>query len=554
MADGIGSGRRHAAPAARALRLALVALAPLAAGEVRRYGVFEADFTAGRDPADPLAQEVVVEFRGPEGAVERVPAFWDGGRHWKVRFSPERAGLWKYTVRAPELADPGLHNQSGAFRAVAAGGPHELARRGPPRLAPDRRYFVHADGRPWFWLGDTAWNGALLSTDEEWAEYLKDRAGKGFTVVQIVMTQWRAGRRDELGQTAFSGADRIQVHPAFFQRMDRKVRAVNDHGLVAACVLLWALSSKEGESPGEALPEHQAILLARYMTARYGAYGVLWVLGGDGDYRGPKAERWKAIGRAVFPEGRSRRPVTLHPRGMQNPWPDLKDEPWLDFLMFQSGHGNNARKWEWNATQGCAAGWKLEPPRPVIDGEINYEGHADYRTRQPIREAQVRRAAYYSLLAGPPAGVTYGAHGIWAWARRPETPLDHPNSGLAEPWRQCLDYPGARQMKVLREIFESLAWWRLRPDRTLLAEDPRDPEFQSYPMPARSQTGEFALIYLPGNPSVKLNLSGFRGSVRAVWMDPRTGGRRPAGRFKPAPAVELKTPGEGDWLLLLTLR
>ncbi|MGB9605688.1 MAG: DUF4038 domain-containing protein, partial [Bryobacteraceae bacterium] len=409
-------------------------------------------------------------------------------------------------------------------------------------------------GKPWFWLGDTAWNGALLSTDEEWDRYLRDRVAKGFTLVQLVLTQWRAGRSDERGQVGFTGTDRIQINPAFFQRMDGRIRAVNDHGLVAACVLLWALTSKDRESPGEVLPEHQAIVLARYMVGRYNAFAVVWLLGGDGDYRAEKAERWKTIGRAVFPNGFPRRPVTLHPRGMQDPWPGLADEPWLDFLMYQSGHGNNAKKWEWNATQGCAVGWKLKPPRPVIDGEINYEGHLDYHTGQPIADAQVRRAAYYSLLAAPPAGVTYGAHGIWPWTRKAETPLDHPRSGMARPWQECLDYPGAHQMQVLRRIFDSLEWWKLRPDRSLLAEDPRDPEFRSYIMPARSETGEFALIYLPGNPEVKLNLNRFRRAVEAVWLDPRTGERRSGRHLQPAAELTLKPPTEGDWLLLLRER
>lgn len=554
MADGHDPRGRHATTAPGALILALLLAAACGAAEVRQYGVFEASFTASRDYADPLEIELLVEFTGPGGAREIVPGFWDGGRTWRVRFSPERTGLWRYRTRTPDGADPGLHGHSGAFRVVAAGGPTELARRGAPRVSANRRYFVHADGKPWFWLGDTAWNGALLSTEEEWTRYLKDRAAKGFSLIQLVLTQWRAGRADELGQVAFTGTDRIEVNPAFFQRMDRKIRAVNDHGLVAGCVLLWALTSKDRESPGEVLPEHQAIVLARYMVARYGAFAVVWLLGGDGDYRGEKAERWRVIGRAVFPEGRARRPVTLHPRGMQDPWRDLKDEPWLDFLMYQSGHGNNPKKWEWNATQGCATGWKLEPARPVVDGEINYEGHLDYHTQKPIGDAQVRRAAYFSLLAAPPAGVTYGAHGIWPWTRKPEVPLDHPRSGVAQPWHACLDYPGARQMQALRRIFDSLAWWKLRPDRTLLAEDPRDPEFTRYIMPARSETGEFALIYLPGNPEVKLNLTGFRRGAEAVWLDPRTGQRNPAGRLKPLPLVTLNTPAQGDWLLLLTAR
>jgi len=559
MADGPGSRRRHPASKARPLAAALgaslfFALLPAAGADAFRYGLVELGFSSSRDYPNPLIPEVRVEFAGPNGRREEVLAFWDGGRSWKVRFSPEAAGRWSYRVVAPDPADRGLHNRNGRFRVGEYKGSNQLYRRGAPRLAPDRRYFVHADGEPWFWLADTAWNGALLSTRAEWEKYLADRAARKFSVIQFVTTQWRAGHEDELGQVAFTGTEEVRVNPAFYRRMDERVRAVNGHGLVAAPVLLWALTSKDRESPGEVLPADQAALLARYMVARYGACAVLWLLGGDGDYRAAKAERWKTIGRAVFPAGRGRRPVTMHPRGMQFPWPEYKDEPWLDFFMHQSGHGNDARKWEWNATQGNAVAWKLEPPRPVIDGEINYEAHLDYQTRQPISDAQVRRAAYYSLLAAPPAGVTYGAHGIWPWLRKPEVPLDHPRSGVAPPWFDCLDLPGARQMRVLREVFDSVEWWKLRPDRSLLAEDPADPEFRACLMPARSTSGDFALIYLPGNPSLKLNLSGFARAMTGAWIDPRTGDRRPAGEWTLQAALELKTPGAGDWLLLVQAR
>jgi len=513
--------------------------------EVFRHGRFEVTLTSVKDYTNPLTEEIKVEFTGPGGRREEVLAFWDGGRNWRVRFSPEQTGAWRYKVVPADPSDAGL-SRGGGFQVTPYRGKNELCQRGAPRLAANRRHFALADGTPWFWLADTAWNGALLSTREEWEKYLADRAAKGFSAIQFVMTQWRAGRQDEAGRVAFTGLDRVAVVPEFFQRMDERLAAINDHGLAAAPVLLWALTSKDKESPGEVLPEDQAALLARYMVARYDAYHVLWLLGGDGDYRGEKAERWKKIGQMVFPAGRRHRPVTLHPRGTQDPWPGLKDEPWLDFFMYQSGHGSDAKKWRWNATQGMAVGWKMEPARPVIDGEINYEAHVDYHSKRPIGEAQVRRAAYYSLLAGPPAGVTYGAHGIWPWIRKPEVPLDHPRSGVAPPWRECLELPGARHMKVLRDVFESVAWWKLRPDRALLAEDPEDSEFRNYVMPARAEDGTFALLYLPANPAVKLNLGALRGKPAAVWIDPRTGERRATPL-----AAQMQPPGEGDWLLLI---
>jgi len=58
-----------------------------------------------------------------------------------------------------------------------------------------------------------------------------------------------------------------------------------------------------------------------------------------------------------------------------------------------------------------------------------------------ITDADVRRAVYYSVLGAPPAGVTYGAHGIWYWSRKAEVPLDHSGTGVALPWYECLVTP-----------------------------------------------------------------------------------------------------------------
>ncbi|MBK5293105.1 MAG: DUF4038 domain-containing protein [Acidobacteriia bacterium] len=529
--------------------LILASLLVLPAGaDVFRHGRFEQSFTSSRNYTDPLAVQLTVEFKSQSGLEQTVPAFWAGGRTWTVRVSPEQSGRWSYRSTS---SDPGMDGKSGDFQVRNYTGSNPLYRRGAPRVIPGNRYFTHADGTPWFWLACTGWNSALRSTDTEWKQYLADRAAKRFTAIQFVIhAPWRAGREDENGQVTFTVTDGLRINPAFFDRMDRKMDQLNDAGLAGVPVLLWALTSKDKESPGATLSDVDAARLAGYMVARYSAHHVLWLLAGDGNYAGPNAERWRKIGRAVFPQGQFRRPVSLHPGGRQNPWPDLKDEPWLDFLTFQTGHGSNQEKWKWNATAGTALGYNLLPPRPSIDAEINYEGHLSYHHKTEINADAVRLAAYYSLLNGTPAGLTYGAHGIWWWGRKPEAPLDHANTGIALPWQQYLNYPGAQHMKILRDIFDTFSWWTLQPDRTLLAAEPATPDYVSYPMPAWSPAEKFALLYLHGGAPAVLNLSRFGPNSKASWIDPRTGARSPA-QFGSSANVEMRTPGQGDWLLFI---
>ena len=73
--------------------------------------------------------------------------------------------------------------------------------------------------------------------------------------------------------------------------------------------------SSPAVNPGVSLPEDQAIRLAQYMVARWQGHDVLWILPGDGDYRGEKAEKWKRVGRAIYGHA-PHAPVVLHPGGM----------------------------------------------------------------------------------------------------------------------------------------------------------------------------------------------------------------------------------------------
>ncbi len=353
---------------------------------------------------------------------------------------------------------------------------------------------------------------------------------------------------DENGRKAFQLQDgRLSVDPAFFARMDRRVASIRQKGLVPVPVMLWALSSKGDESPGIILSVEQAVQLAGYLNARYAAYGSLWMLGGDGEYRNENAQRWKEIGRGVF-SGVTHRPVTLHPRGMQNPWPGLKDEPWLDFLTCQTGHGQDPNKWKWHLEEMPKAA-SLVPPRPFIDAEPNYEGHLSYRNQSLITDYYVRRASYTSLLIAPTAGITYGAHGIWPWLRKREVPLNHTGSGEGDPVSVCLKYPGAAQMKVLRGVFDRLDWWTLRPAPGIVRDNAVDPEFSNAVAAARTADGRQALVYMPKGGNLKLDLSGWAGSVSGVWIDPRSGATSAAGGLQPVSQAATAAPGTGDWVL-----
>ena len=337
------------------------------------------------------------------------------------------------------------------------------------------------------------------------------------------------------------------MNPRFFQRLDERINAVNSHGLLAAIVLTWGLRP---EDSGNALPEAEVIRLIRYLESRYGANHVVWIMTGDNAYEGASGERWKRIGRAAFGDGRPHAPVTTHPIGMNWPWEGFRNEKWLDFIIYQSGHGDDANSLRWIHSGPPSEHWQDSPSRPFINLEPPYEGHLGYQSGKPHSDYATRRAIYWSLLNAPTAGVTYGAHGVWSWhTAAGQPPTDHASTGIAKTWREALSFPGSTQMKYLEEFFTSIAWWTLLPDPNLLDEQPAGDDPASHVSASRSATGDLAVIYLPAGGRVKLKEGALKDGLKAEWFDPRTGKRT---AIEGSPTGPLLAPDQQDWVLLLS--
>ncbi len=514
---------------------------------VEVWNRFELRVTASGEYANPV-QDVSVDadFVSPSGRTETVQGFWDGGRLWKVRFSPDVPGRWSFRTRCSRIEDAGLNGAAGEFECLPYRGPNGLYAHGSLRRSTNGWYLIQADGTPFFWLGDTAWNGPLLSSPGDWEKYLRDRESKGFNAVQFVTTQWIAAVGDADGRTAYRGQEPISVDPAFYQRLDARIDAINEHGMIAAPVMIWD-TGPAGLSPGVTLPDDQLVVLARYLLARYGAHQVLWILAGDGDYRGRSAERWKQIGRAVF-GAHPRSPVTMHPAGLQWVWKEFAGEPWFGLNGYQSSHGGTADTFRWLCDGPPARDWQLHPPLPSINLEPNYEGHHAFGTSGVFDAHSVRRAAYWSVLAAPPAGVSYGAHGVWSWESSPATPLHHSGTGIARPWFEAIHFPGSAEMKHLRDIFASLPWWTLRPAPELLVEQPGSREPERFVSASLADDGSWALLYTPEGGPLRVHMDLLPKADKARWYNPRTGEWstvRPAWRDSGA----FQTPDEQDWAL-----
>jgi len=516
--------------------------------DAMKWHKLELVFTSSVSYQNPV-QDVAsfeVTFTSPSGIQKTINGFWDGGDTWKARFMPFETGKWTYETTCSDKKNTGLDKQNGSFVCKPNTDQKDIYSHGPVINPPGTYYLTHSDGTPFFWLACTAWNGALKSTDSEWDHYLQQRTSNNYSAIQLVTTEFRGCDKNAEGLTAVQGCGKISVNPEFFRRIDKKIDKVNEYGLVAAPVILWALPVAAGKelSPGYYLPDDQAILLAKYIVARYGGNHVVWILGGDGFYTGSFEQRWKTIGRDVF-DGKQQGIVTLHPSGTSWIGEAYKDEPWLDIIGYQSSHSNSEGTVNWITKGPVSKMWSHLPARPIINLEPNYE-----QIFFKITDRDVRNASYWSIFAAPVAGVTYGANGIWPWLRAGEKIINHEDAAGTSTWDVSINFPGSIQMGYLAQFIKRFAWWNFYPAQELLVNQPGDKVYNHFVSVTKTTDNKTILAYIPVKSTIMLRKPAGR-NYTVRWFDPVKNTYSDGTGSDDGMVLTVTSPGDGDMLLIL---
>ncbi len=422
------------------------------------------------------------------------------------------------------------------------------------------------DGRPFFYLGDTAWELIHRTTREECSYYLRTRAHQGFTAIQTVALAEFNGIKEPsaLGLKPFIDDDPKRPNEAYFNRIVEIVDEAASQGLYVALLPTWGdkLTAPWGEGPRIFRLDNlgDARGYARYLGQKLkDRTNVIWVLGGD---RPPlvkagtsPGEDWRPIWREIaagLAEGIERTPVIFyHPAGgLESSSLYLHKEPWLSVNGMQSGHGSghDVPVWDW-----IARDYALAPTKPTMDLEPNYEDHPynPWPTWDPsngyFRDHDVRKQLYRSVLAGG-AGVTYGHHAVWGFVGTRYEVINHAD----RDWVDALNRPAARQVGNLRSLVESRPYFSRIPDQSLIVGDAGSGGMHL--QGARDREGSYAFVYFPTNDlSAGIDLTKLRSKrVRAWWYDPRAGFGKLIGIIEGGQEREFRSPPYGpDWVLVL---
>ncbi len=195
--------------------------------------VGEWSFHAERTYDEPFADvHLDAHLTAPSGRTAIMPAFWDGGSIWRVRFNPDEVGTWQLRTIA-RVRDHGLEREL-TFEVVT----HES--RGFVKATPATGWgFSFENGDPIFILGDTVYHlFGMAHVGIEVVPFMERRVSQGFDLlrVRVPVSPFHPPHGHNLWQTRslwpWGGSpqaprfDRIDID--YFRTVDRVIRKAED--------------------------------------------------------------------------------------------------------------------------------------------------------------------------------------------------------------------------------------------------------------------------------------------------------------------------------------
>jgi hypothetical protein len=430
-------------------------------------------------------------------------------------------------------------------------------------VSPNKR-FLTTGGKPFFWLGDTAWLLFSKLNREEADQYLEDRKQKGFNVIQIMVLHDVASKnvyqdssliKSDVAKPMLTAGNNYKnaAEYDYWDHMDYIIDKAAEKGLYMALVPVWGSNVK-----AKKVSVNQAKLYAEFLAKRYSnRWNIIWLDGGD--VKGSEGlDVWTTIGETL----RANDPkhlITFHPRGRTASSQWFHNAAWSDFNMIQSGHRrydqdnskNEKLHYGEDNWRYIEADYRLSPIKPTIDGEPSYEGIPQglHDTLQPRwTAADVRRYGYWSVFAGA-FGYTYGHNSVMQFYKKTDKKSSY---GPKEEWNVALNAAGATQMKYLKDLMLSRSYFDRVPDQSLIAGQ----NGLKYERLIATRGRDYVMVYTYTGRDINLKMGTIDADqVKASWFNPRDGKITVIGQVANTGTHLFDPPAEkangNDWVLVL---
>ncbi|SKC84156.1 apiosidase-like domain-containing protein [Ohtaekwangia koreensis] len=493
---------------------------------IPQWTTYEITLTSQNIYKNPYTDiDIWAVFTNNRGDSLKRPAFWDGDKYWKIRFTPpDTATVWSWTTYTSGN-DAGLSRQHGKLKSVVYTGNNTLLKHGLLRISPEKRNIVHHDGTPFLVIGDTPWAIPFRATTDQVKIYANDRKQKGYNTALLMSVQPDRYAEGPEARDSIFGFDRAfedlpQGHlnilkPDYFQYLDSLMTILVDHGIVPVYQPVFHGFGWKGKTVlgTTAVPEEYA-RYCKYLIARYGSMPACWLVSADGTGLDPGVEPG---GIAIEAWDCYRQPTGIHYNPADNylaPWAQddstkcfhynrsHQAEPWLDFQWAQSGH------------EGKHILYKVEemysnkPVKAVLNGEPTYEGMGGGTLGLGWWQGE---EAWTQLMHGGTMGVVYGAAGLWQWKVKPDeagwdTWTDQPVS-----WREAIHLEGSKYVGFVSKAFQHFDFTDME-KRFDLTEGNK---------PLLAKEGTFYIAYLAEGGAITIR--NIPANLPHHWFNPKTG-------------------------------
>lgn len=426
----------------------------------------------------------------------------------------------------------------------------------------DNGHYLQNGCVPFFWLGDTAWDLLQRLSVEEARVYLKNRADKGFNVIQCVLTNARR-EGDELGSLQTVEEENIleNIGPrneGYWQHVEAVASIAEELGIYMGFLPIWGKVARRGN-----VTEENVEAYTRYIAERFRKCpNIIWIMGGD--IRGNEClGLWNIMG-PVLKEVTPDKLIAYHPFGRTCSSYWFADKDWLDINMFQSGHRRydqiDLKSWDdkdgsepWYGEDNwryVEAEYKRDCRiRPVLDGEPSYEQIPQglHDPKEPYwQEHHVRRYAWWSVLAGS-CGHTYGDNSIFQFYGTGHIQ----EFGAIDVWQKALHHTGSGQIQYLKDLMLEIGFQNGKACQPVIAAGSGEREERI----SAFGTGDALVLYSYLGKPFSLQGAGY-GLMDGWWLDPATGSRSYFGRIdlsgEPVSLVPpVKKAGHNDWVCVL---
>jgi len=359
---------------------------------VEKWGMYEV-VLQGPTAGNPfIGIELSAEFTDGE-RVFKPDGFYDGGGIYKIRFMPDKEGVWSYKTKSNRDE---LNGKEAQFTCT----PASPGNHGPIQVR-NQYHFEYRDGTSFYPFGTTIYEW-VFQTEETRQQTLETLKSAPFNKARFLLVppysdKYLSGPL-KLDKFPFEGNskenwDFSRFNVAFFQHFEKCLQQILDLGIEADVILFrpydggrWGFDTMDDETNDR---------FTRYAVARLAAYrNVWWSLANENSFiRHFTEDDWDRLFQIVDKKDPYDHLLSIHNATVIYDY----TKPWVTHVSLQ--YYNAVRAF------GAAALVRDIYRKAVIHDEINYEGDISSRWGQLSGEEMVFRF-WLAYIGG-----TYATHG-----------------------------------------------------------------------------------------------------------------------------------------------